>query len=58
MKVNTGWTVKVAYIGTLAKVVSTGKEYADLAFDFPEGAEICKCPYSIITDVISRGEVA
>lgn len=56
MKVNTGWTVKVADIGTLAKVVSAGRGYADLAFGFPEGTEICECPYSIITDVISRGE--
>ena len=58
MRVKMGWTVKVADIGTPAKVLSAGKECAELAFDLLEGTEICECPYSIITDIISRGEAA
>ncbi len=55
MRVKAGWIVKVADIGTLAEVLSAGNEYAELAFDFPEGREVCQCPYSIIADVLSKG---
>lgn len=58
MRVKAGWIVKVADIGTLAKVVSAGDGKAELEFDFPEGREVCECPYSIIAGIISRGEAA
>lgn len=58
MRVKAGWIVKVADIGTPAKVVSAGDGKAELEFDFPEGREVCMCPYSVIASVLSRGEAA
>lgn len=58
MRVKAGWIVKVADIGTPAKVVSAGDSKAELEFDFPEGREVCMCPYSVIASVLSRGEAA
>lgn len=58
MRVKAGWIVKVADIGTPAKVLSAGKGYAELEFDFPEGKTVCKCPYLIIAGILSRGEDA
>lgn len=58
MRVKAGWIVKVADIGIPAKVLSAGKDNAELEFDFPEGREVCKCPCSIIASILSRGEAA
>ena len=58
MRVKAGWIVRVADIGTPAKVVSAGDGKAELEFDFPEGREVCMCPYSVIASVLSRGEAA
>ena len=58
MRVKAGWIVKVADIGTPAKVVSAGDGKAELEFDFPEGREVCMGPYSVIASVLSRGEAA
>lgn len=58
MRVMAGWIVKVADIGTPAKVVSTGKWYAELLFKFSDGEEVSsKCPLSII-DAILESEAA
>ncbi len=58
MRVKAEWIVKVADIGTPAKVLPAGKGNAELEFDFPEGREVFECPYSIIADIRSEGEVA
>ena len=58
MRVKVGWIVKVADIGIPAKVLAAGKGNAELEFDFPEGREVCECPYSIIAEILSRGEAA
>ena len=55
MRIKAGMTVKVTDIGAPAKVLSTGKGYAELLFKFSDGEEITsKCPLSIIDAILER----
>lgn len=57
MKIQRGWLVKIADIGTLGRVIRVDKKRktAIVEFDFPEGRINGTIPIKIICSVISRG---
>ena len=60
MRVQRGWVVKIADIGTPGKVTRVDKKgkAAVVEFNFPEGRFEGAIPTSIICSVISRGAMA